>query len=75
MEPLNGELTEETIKTSLMTEEETASEILDGESKLQSDSPEEESLTLFVPLILDSSVKSSEDTTSDKVRECNKMIF
>ncbi|XP_067424992.1 soluble lamin-associated protein of 75 kDa [Emydura macquarii macquarii] len=67
LEPLNGELTEETIKTSLMTEEETASEILDGESKLQSDSPEEESLTLFVPLILDSSVKSSEDTTSDKV--------
>uniref|UniRef100_A0A8C3S227 Family with sequence similarity 169 member A n=1 Tax=Chelydra serpentina TaxID=8475 RepID=A0A8C3S227_CHESE len=66
-EPLNGELTEETIKTSLMTEEETASEILDGESKLQSDNPEEESLTLFVPLILDSSAKSSEDTASDKV--------
>ncbi|XP_075788384.1 soluble lamin-associated protein of 75 kDa isoform X2 [Pelodiscus sinensis] len=66
-EPLNGELMEETIKTSLMSEEETASEILDGESKLQSDNPEEESLTLFVPLILDSSVKSSEDTASDKV--------
>ncbi|EMP31417.1 hypothetical protein UY3_11443 [Chelonia mydas] len=66
-EPLNGELTEKTIKPSLMTEEETASEILDGESKLQSDNPEEESLTLFVPLILDSSAKSSEDTASDKV--------
>uniref|UniRef100_A0A674J112 Family with sequence similarity 169 member A n=1 Tax=Terrapene triunguis TaxID=2587831 RepID=A0A674J112_9SAUR len=66
-EPLNGELTEATIKTSLMTEEETASEILDGDSKLQSDNPEEESLTLFVPLILDSSAKSSEDTASDKV--------
>ncbi|XP_074850336.1 soluble lamin-associated protein of 75 kDa [Carettochelys insculpta] len=64
-EPLNGELTEETIKTSLMSEEETPSEILDGESKLQSDNPEEESLTLFVPLILDSSAKSSE--ASDKV--------
>uniref|UniRef100_A0A8C0H663 Family with sequence similarity 169 member A n=1 Tax=Chelonoidis abingdonii TaxID=106734 RepID=A0A8C0H663_CHEAB len=66
-EPLNGELTEGTIKTSLMTEEETASEVLDGESKLQSDNPEEESLTLFVPLTLDPSAKSSEDTASDKV--------
>uniref|UniRef100_A0A8C4VJK9 Family with sequence similarity 169 member A n=1 Tax=Gopherus evgoodei TaxID=1825980 RepID=A0A8C4VJK9_9SAUR len=66
-EPLNGELTEGTIKTSLMTEEETGSEALDGESKLQSDNPEEESLTLFVPLTLDPSVKSSEDTASDKV--------
>uniref|UniRef100_A0A8C8RT11 Family with sequence similarity 169 member A n=1 Tax=Pelusios castaneus TaxID=367368 RepID=A0A8C8RT11_9SAUR len=66
-EPLNGELTEETIKAALVTEEERASEILDGESKLPSDNPEEESLTLFVPLILDSSAKSSEDTASDKV--------
>ncbi|XP_025072424.1 soluble lamin-associated protein of 75 kDa isoform X1 [Alligator sinensis] len=67
LEPLNGELTEESIKTSLMAEEENANEVLDGESKLQSDSPEEESLTVFVPLILDSSAKSSEDTASDKV--------
>lgn len=51
-----------------MAEEENANEVLDGEAKLQSDSPEEESLTLFVPLILDSSAKSSEDTASDKVK-------
>ncbi|XP_053155290.1 soluble lamin-associated protein of 75 kDa isoform X3 [Hemicordylus capensis] len=68
IEPLNGELTEDAIKVSIVTEGEMASE--DGESKLQSDSPEETTLTLLVPLILDSSVKSAEDSddnVSDKV--------
>ncbi|XP_009879056.1 PREDICTED: soluble lamin-associated protein of 75 kDa-like, partial [Charadrius vociferus] len=51
-EPLNSEVTEEIGKTSLMAEEETANEVLGGESKLQSES-QEEPLTLFVPLILE----------------------
>ncbi|XP_048359460.1 soluble lamin-associated protein of 75 kDa [Sphaerodactylus townsendi] len=70
VEPLNGELTEHAIKVSLVTEGEIASEAMDGESKLQSDSSEEATLTLLVPLILDSSEKSpegSDDNMSDKV--------
>ncbi|KAL8203730.1 UNVERIFIED_CONTAM: hypothetical protein K2H54_060371 [Gekko kuhli] len=69
-EPLNGELTEHAIKVSLVTEGETASEVMDGEAKLQSDSSEEATLTLLVPLILDSSEKSpegSDDNMSDKI--------
>ncbi|XP_009578054.1 PREDICTED: soluble lamin-associated protein of 75 kDa [Fulmarus glacialis] len=66
-EPLNGEVTEETGKSSLMAEEETANEVLSGESKLQSESQGEEPLTLFVPLILESPAKPSEDTVSEKV--------
>ncbi|NXF46803.1 F169A protein, partial [Oceanites oceanicus] len=66
-EPLNGEVTEETGKTSLVAEEETANEVLSGESKLQSESQGEDPLTLFVPLILESSAKPSEDTGSEKV--------
>ncbi|KAM9262520.1 soluble lamin-associated protein of 75 kDa [Morus bassanus] len=69
-EPLNGEVTEETGKTSLMAEEEPANEVLSGESKLQSESPEEP-LTLFVPLILESPAKPSEDTVSEKVLNAN----
>ncbi|XP_071437443.1 soluble lamin-associated protein of 75 kDa [Pithys albifrons albifrons] len=66
-EPLNGEVTEETDKTSLMAEEETANEVPSDESKLQSESQEKEPLTLFVPLVLESPAKSSEDTVSEKV--------
>ncbi|KFQ86957.1 Soluble lamin-associated protein of 75 kDa, partial [Phoenicopterus ruber ruber] len=65
-EPLNGEVTEETGKTSLTAEEETANEVLSGESKLQSES-QEEPLTLFVPLILEPPAKPSEDAVSEKV--------
>ncbi|XP_049649609.1 soluble lamin-associated protein of 75 kDa-like [Accipiter gentilis] len=64
-EPLNDEVTEEIGKTSLMAEEETANEFLGGESKLQSESQGEEPLTLFVPLILESPAKPSEDTVSE----------
>ncbi|KAM6111562.1 soluble lamin-associated protein of 75 kDa-like [Phoenicopterus ruber ruber] len=63
-EPLNGEVTEEIGKTSLIAEEETGNEVLGGESKLQSES-QEEPLTLFVPLILESPAKPSEDTVSE----------
>ncbi|NXM31981.1 F169A protein, partial [Oxyruncus cristatus] len=66
-EPLNGEVAEETGKTSLMAEEETANEVPSDESKLQSESQGKEPLTLFVPLILESPAKSSEDTVSEKV--------
>ncbi|NWU51425.1 F169A protein, partial [Dromas ardeola] len=54
-EPLNGEITEETVKTSLVAEEETADEVLSGE------------LTLLVPLILEPPAKPSEDAGSEKV--------
>ncbi|KAM7077929.1 soluble lamin-associated protein of 75 kDa-like isoform 3-T3 [Ciconia maguari] len=64
-EPLNGEVTEEIGKTSLRAEEETANEVLGGESKLQSESQGEEPLMLFVPLILESPAKPSEDTASE----------
>ncbi|ETE64698.1 hypothetical protein L345_09529, partial [Ophiophagus hannah] len=70
MEPINGEIMENAIKVSIMTEGSTTNEVLDGESKLQSDSSEETTLTLLVPLILDSSGKSTEDSDdniSDKV--------
>ncbi|XP_061476871.1 soluble lamin-associated protein of 75 kDa isoform X2 [Rhineura floridana] len=62
VEPLNGELMEDAIKVSIVTEGQTASEVVDGESKLPSENPEETTLTLLVPLILDSSVKSTEDS-------------
>ncbi|XP_074789081.1 soluble lamin-associated protein of 75 kDa isoform X2 [Athene noctua] len=63
-EPLNGEVTEESGKTSLTAEEETANEVLSGESELQSESQGEE-LTPFVPLVLETPAKSSEDTVSE----------
>ncbi|KAM9588045.1 soluble lamin-associated protein of 75 kDa isoform 2-T2 [Morphnus guianensis] len=69
-EPLNGEVTEETGKTSRMAEEEPANEVPSGESKLQSES-QEEPLTLFVPLILESLAKPSEHTVSEKVLNAN----
>ncbi|KAM6306895.1 soluble lamin-associated protein of 75 kDa-like [Podargus strigoides] len=64
-EPLNSEVTEEIGKISLMAEEEIANEVLDGESKLQSESQGEEPLMLFVPLILESPAKTSEDSVSE----------
>ncbi|NXC23558.1 F169A protein, partial [Campylorhamphus procurvoides] len=67
VKPLNGEVTEETGKTSITAEEETASEVPSGDSKLQPESQGKEPLTLFVPLILESPAKSSEDTVSEKV--------
>ncbi|XP_039219968.1 soluble lamin-associated protein of 75 kDa isoform X2 [Crotalus tigris] len=69
IEPINGEIMENAIKVSIVTEGST-NEVLDGESKLQPDSSEETTLTLLVPLILDSSGKSTEDSddnVSDKV--------
>ncbi|XP_075596896.1 soluble lamin-associated protein of 75 kDa isoform X5 [Balearica regulorum gibbericeps] len=71
LEPLNGEVTEETGKTSLMAEEEMANEVLSGELKLQSESQGEEPLTLFVPLILEPPAKPSEDIVSEKVLNAN----
>ncbi|XP_061225525.1 soluble lamin-associated protein of 75 kDa isoform X2 [Neopsephotus bourkii] len=64
-EPLNGEITEETCKTFTVIEEETANEVRSSESKLQSES-QEEPLMLFVPLMLESAAKPSEDTISEK---------
>ncbi|NWX83289.1 F169A protein, partial [Nothoprocta pentlandii] len=70
VEPLNGEVAEESSKASLTAEEETANEALSGESKLQSESREEPS-TLLVPLVLETPAKSSEDAVSDKVLNAN----
>ncbi|XP_074668981.1 soluble lamin-associated protein of 75 kDa isoform X1 [Strix aluco] len=70
-EPLNGEVTEETGKTSLTAEEETANEVRSGESELQSESQGEEPLTLFVPLVLEAPAKPSEDTVSEKALNIN----
>ncbi|NWZ32203.1 F169A protein, partial [Asarcornis scutulata] len=70
-ESLNGEVAEDTGKTSLMAEEETANEALGGESKLQSESQGEEPLTLLVPLILETPAKPAEDTVSDKAVNAN----
>ncbi|XP_008935748.1 PREDICTED: soluble lamin-associated protein of 75 kDa [Merops nubicus] len=71
LEPLNGEVTEETGKTSLVVEEERANEVLSGESKLQSEGQGEEPVMLFVPLILESQAKPSEDTVSEKALNAN----
>ncbi|XP_030326363.1 soluble lamin-associated protein of 75 kDa isoform X2 [Strigops habroptila] len=65
-EPLNGEVTEETNKAYIVVEEETANEVRSSEPKLQSENQGEEPLTLFVPLILESAAKLSEDTISEK---------
>ncbi|KGL83353.1 Soluble lamin-associated protein of 75 kDa [Tinamus guttatus] len=70
-ESFNGEVAEESGKTSLMAEEETVSEVLSGDSKLHSENRGEEPLTLFVPLVLEPPAKPSEDTVSDKVLNAN----
>ncbi|NXY33234.1 F169A protein, partial [Pomatorhinus ruficollis] len=65
-EPLNGEVAEETGKTSLMAEGETVNEVPSGESKLQSENQGKEPVTLFAPLTLDAPAKPPEDTESEK---------
>ncbi|NXA72847.1 F169A protein, partial [Thryothorus ludovicianus] len=65
-EPLNGEVAEESGKTSLMAEGESVNEVPSGESKL-SESQGKEPVTLFVPLTLDAPAKPPEDTESEKV--------
>ncbi|NXH84695.1 F169A protein, partial [Edolisoma coerulescens] len=66
-EPLNGEVAEETGKTSLLAEGETVNEVPSGESKLLSENQGKEPVTLFVPLILETPAKPPEDTESEKV--------
>ncbi|NXH27262.1 F169A protein, partial [Myiagra hebetior] len=66
-EPLNGEVAEETSKTSLMAEGETENEVPSGESKLLSENQGKEPVTLFVPLILEAPAKPPEETESEKV--------
>ncbi|NWY69120.1 F169A protein, partial [Erithacus rubecula] len=66
-EPLNGEVAEETGKTSLMAEGETVNEVPSGESKLLSENQGKEPVTMFAPLTLDAPAKPSEDTESEKV--------
>ncbi|NXX39103.1 F169A protein, partial [Tricholaema leucomelas] len=70
-EPFNGEVTEEPGKTLLTDEMETSDEVLSGESKLQPENQGEEPLMLFVPLILESQAKQSEDSASEKVLNAN----
>ncbi|NWS90109.1 F169A protein, partial [Toxostoma redivivum] len=66
-EPFNGEVEEETGKTSLMAEGETVNEVPSGESKLLSETHGKEPVTLFVPLTLEAPAKPPEDTESEKV--------
>ncbi|NXC63605.1 F169A protein, partial [Aleadryas rufinucha] len=66
-EPLNGEVSEETGKTSLMAEGETVNEVPSGESKLLSENQGKEPVPLFVPSILEAPPKPPEDTESEKV--------
>ncbi|XP_037385610.1 soluble lamin-associated protein of 75 kDa isoform X2 [Talpa occidentalis] len=65
LEPMNGEIMDDTLKTSLTTEEEdSTSEVLDEELKLQSFNSNEDSTNL-VPLVVESS-KPSEAVAQDK---------
>lgn len=64
---MNGEIMDDTPKTSLITEEEdSTSEVLDDELKLQSLNSSEDSMNL-VPLVVESS-KPPETVAQDKVR-------
>lgn len=66
LEPMNGEIMDDTLKTSLITEEEdSTSEVLDEELKLQSFNSSEDSTNL-VPLVVESS-KPPEAVAQDKV--------
>ncbi|NXO15379.1 F169A protein, partial [Oriolus oriolus] len=67
VKPLNGEVAEETGKTSLIAEGETVNDVPSGESKLLSENQGKEPVTLFVPLILEAPAKPPEDTESEKV--------
>ncbi|EPY88210.1 hypothetical protein CB1_000190015 [Camelus ferus] len=65
LEPVNGEIMDDTLKTSLMPEEEdSTSEVLDEELKLQSFNSSEDSTNL-VPLVVESS-NPPEAATQDK---------
>uniref|UniRef100_A0A8D2FUZ9 Family with sequence similarity 169 member A n=1 Tax=Theropithecus gelada TaxID=9565 RepID=A0A8D2FUZ9_THEGE len=65
LEPMNGEIMDDSLKTSLITEEEdSTSEILDEELKLQPFNSSEDSTNL-VPLVVESS-KLSEADAPDK---------
>uniref|UniRef100_A0A8C0DME7 Soluble lamin-associated protein of 75 kDa n=1 Tax=Balaenoptera musculus TaxID=9771 RepID=A0A8C0DME7_BALMU len=65
LEPMNGEIVDDTLKTSLVTEEEdSTSEVLGEELKLQSFNSSEDSTNL-VPLVVESS-KSPEAVAKDK---------
>ncbi|XP_010073438.1 PREDICTED: soluble lamin-associated protein of 75 kDa-like, partial [Pterocles gutturalis] len=70
-EPLNGEVTEETAKTSLTAEEETGDEVLSDESSLQSEIQGSRTVMPFVMSTLESPAKPSEDTVSEKVLNAN----
>lgn len=64
---MNGEIMDDALKTSLITEEEdSTSEVLDEELKLQSFNSSEDSTNL-VPLVVESS-KLPEAVAQDKVR-------
>ncbi|ELV11056.1 Protein FAM169A, partial [Tupaia chinensis] len=70
-EPMNGEIMDDTLKTSLITEEEdSTSEVLDEELKLQSFNSNEDSTNL-VPLVVESS-KPSEAVVADKDRRTSR---
>ncbi|KAM7149242.1 soluble lamin-associated protein of 75 kDa isoform 4-T6 [Molossus nigricans] len=65
LEPMNGEIMDDTLKTSLITEEEdSTSEVLDEELKLQPFNSSEDSTNL-VPLVVESS-KPPEVVAQDK---------
>uniref|UniRef100_A0A452QG67 Family with sequence similarity 169 member A n=1 Tax=Ursus americanus TaxID=9643 RepID=A0A452QG67_URSAM len=65
LEPMNGEIMDDTLKTSLITEEEdSTSEVLDEEIKLQSLNSSEDSTTL-VPLVVEPS-KPPDTVAQDK---------
>nr|XP_058130825.1 soluble lamin-associated protein of 75 kDa isoform X3 [Dasypus novemcinctus] len=64
LEPMNGEIMDDTLKTSLITEEDATSDVLDEEIKLQSFNSSEDSTNL-VPLVVDSS-KPPEAAAQDK---------
>ncbi|NWX59611.1 F169A protein, partial [Promerops cafer] len=66
-EPLNGEVAEETGKTSLVAEGEMVNEVPSGESKLLSENQGKEPVTLLVPVTLDTPAKPPEETESRKV--------
>ncbi|KAM9695876.1 soluble lamin-associated protein of 75 kDa isoform 1-T1 [Trichechus inunguis] len=66
LEPMNGEIMDDTLKTSLITEEEDSTvDVLDEELKLQSFNSSEDSTNL-VPLVVESS-KTPEAVSHDKI--------
>lgn len=73
-EPLNGEVAEETGKTSLMAEGEMVNEVPSGESKLMSENQGKEPVMSFVPLTLEAPAKPPEDTESEKVRKLKQNV-